>query len=160
MWDNINLIVNKRRPSSSIEKLQHDGKQYHQPFSISNVLNKYFRDIPFYLASKLPKSNCHFTSYLQQKKSSFCLKTVNEVEVFQLLENLDGKKSFAVDKLHPYLASIAAFEIFRPITYTIILSLKQCMCPDKIAKAIPNFKQDSRDSCDNYRPISVLPVLS
>ena len=37
MWDNINLIVNKRGPSSNIEKLQHDGKQYHQPFSISNV---------------------------------------------------------------------------------------------------------------------------
>ena len=113
MWDNINLIDNKRRPSSNIEKLQHDDKQYHQLFSISNVLNKYFRDIPFYLASKLPKSNCHFTSYLQQKKSSFCLETVNEVEVFLLLENLDGKKSFGVDKLHPYLASIAAFEIFR-----------------------------------------------
>ena len=100
MWDNINLIVNKRRPSSNIEKLQHDGKQYHQPFSISYVLNKYFCDVPFYLASKLPKSNCHFTSYLQQKKCSFCLETVNEFEVFLLLENLDGKKSFGVDTLH------------------------------------------------------------
>ena len=86
-----------------------------------------FRDIPFYLASKLPKRNCHFTSYLQKKKSSLCLETVNEVEVFLLLENLDGKKSFGVDKLHPYLASIAAFEIFRPVTYIINLSLKQCI---------------------------------
>ena len=131
MWDNINLTVNKRRPSSNIEK-QHDGKQYHQPFSISNVLNKYFRDVSFYLASKLPKSNCHFTSYLQQKKSSFCLETVTEVEVFLLLENLDVKKSFSVDKLHPYLASIAAFEIFRLITYIINLSLEQCMYPDNL----------------------------
>ena len=156
MWDNINLIVNKRRPSSNIEKRQHDGKQYHQPFSISNVLNKYFCDIPFYLASKLSKSSCHFTSYLQQNKSSFYLETVNEVEVFLLLENLDGKKSFGVDKVHPYLASIAAFEIFRPVTYIINLSLKQCIYPDnlKIAKVIPIFKQGSRDSCDNYRPIS------
>ena len=60
------------------------------------------------------------------------------------------------------MTSIAAFEIFRPITYIIILSLKQCIYPDnlKIAKVIPIFKQGSRDSCDNYRPISVLPVLS
>ena len=67
-----------------------------------------------------------------------------------------------VDKIHPYLASIAAFEIFHPITYIINLSLKQCIYPDnlKIAKVIPIFKQGSRDSCDNYRPISVLPVLS
>ena len=97
-----------------------------------------------------------------KKKSCFCLETVNEVEVFLLLENLDGKKSFGVDKLHPYLATVAAFEIFRPITYIINLSLKQCIYPDnlKIAKVIPIFKQGSRASCDNCRPISVLPVLS
>ena len=81
-----------------------------------------------------------------KKKSSFCLETVNEVEVLLLLENLDGKKSFGsfgVDKLHPYLASIVAFEIFRPVTYIINLSLKQCVYPDnlKIAKVIPIFKQ-------------------
>ena len=128
-------------------------------FNFSYVLNKYFCDIPFYVASKLPKSNCNFMSHLQQKKSSFCLETVNEVEVFPFLENLDGKKAFGVDKLHPYLASIAAFDIFRPVTFN--LSLKQCIYPDnlRIAKVIPIFKQGSCDSCDKYRPISVLPVL-
>ena len=91
MWDNINLIDNKRRPSSNIEKLQHDDKQYHQLFSISNVLNKYFRDIPFYLASKLAKSNCHFPSYLQQKKSSFCLETVKRLKFLYFLKILTVK---------------------------------------------------------------------
>ena len=50
---------------------------------------------------------------------------VNEIEVFLLLDNLDGKKSFGVDKLYPYLASVAAFQIFRPVTYIINLSIKQ-----------------------------------
>ena len=60
------------------------------------------------------------------------------------------------------MASIAAFEIFRPVTYIINLSSRQCIYLDnlKIAKVIPILKQGSRDSCDNYRPISVLPVLS
>ena len=88
MWDNINLIVNKRRPSSNIEKLQHDDKQYHQPFSISNVLNKYFRDIPFYLASKLPKSNCHFTSYLQKKNPVYVSKQSMRLKFFYFLKIL------------------------------------------------------------------------
>ena len=87
---------------------------------------------------------------------------VNEIEVFLLLDNLDCKKSFGVDKLHPYLASVAAFQIFRPVTYIINLSIKQGIFPDnlKIAKVIPIFKQGSRLLCDNYRPISVLPTLS
>ena len=41
MWDNINFIINKRRPSSNIDKLQVDDKQYLQPTSISNVINNY-----------------------------------------------------------------------------------------------------------------------
>ena len=92
MWDNINVIVNERRPSSNIEKLQHDGKQYHQPFSISNVLNKYFRDIGVYLASKLPKSNRYFTSYLQQKKNPVSvLKQSMRLKFFYFLKVLTVK---------------------------------------------------------------------
>ena len=60
------------------------------------------------------------------------------------------------------MASVVAFQIFRPITYIINLSIKQRTFPDnlKIAKVIPVFKQGSRSLFDNYRPISVLPVLS
>ena len=60
------------------------------------------------------------------------------------------------------MASVEAFQIFRPITYIINLSIKQRTFPDnvKIAKVIPIFKQGSSSLCDNYRPISVLPVLS
>ena len=31
MWDNVNLIINKKRPSSYIEKLNVDDKCYLQP---------------------------------------------------------------------------------------------------------------------------------
>jgi len=61
---------------------------------------------------------------------------MREIEVFLILDNLDGKKSFGVDKLHPFLASFGAFQIFHPITYKINLSIKQTTFPDnlKIAK--------------------------
>ena len=44
---------------------------------------------------------------------------MHEIEVFLILDNLDGKKSFGVDKLHPFLASVGAFQIVRPMTYII-----------------------------------------
>ena len=50
---------------------------------------------------------------------------MHEIEVFLILDNLDGKKSFGVDKLHPFLASVGAFQMFRPVTYIINLSIKQ-----------------------------------
>lgn len=42
MWENINLLINKKQqPNSHIEKLQVENKQYEQPFIIYNCLNKF-----------------------------------------------------------------------------------------------------------------------
>ena len=162
MWDNINLIINKKRRSSIIDNLQVNGKTLHQPVSISNAINKYFCNVPAELASSLPKADRHFTSFMKGKKCTFRFTEVSEVEVFLLLESIDCKKSFGNDKIHPLLLSSAALEIFRPVTYIINLTLKKGTFPDslKIAKVIPIFKQGSRSLCSNYRPISVLSALS
>ena len=50
---------------------------------------------------------------------------VSEVEVFLLLENLYRKKSFGIDKVHPFLLSEGALEITKPLTHLINLSLFQ-----------------------------------
>ena len=89
-----------------------------------------FGNIPTKLACKLPKSNRHFTSYLRQNTSKFCFRPANEIEAFLLLKNLDGRKSSRVDKVHPFLLSAAAFQIFRPVTHTINLSINKGIFPD------------------------------
>ena len=162
MWDNINIIINRKRPNSHIEKLYADDKCYQQPQSIANILNSCFCNIPSSLASKLPKTNMKPGSYLPRKTSKFKFSRVSELEVFLSLENLNTKKSFGADKVHPLLVSIAIFQIYRPITHITNLSISQGIFPDsmKIAKVVPIFKQGSRSSCDNYRPVSILPTLS
>ena len=84
------------------------------------------------------------------------------MEVFLLLESIDIKKSFGLDKIHPLSLSSAKPIIYCPLTYVINLSLKQGIFPDslKVAKVIPIFKQGSRSLCNNYRPISVFSALS
>ena len=53
-------------------------------------------------------------------------------------------------------------QICRPLTYIFNLSIDQGIFPNsmKIAKVVPIFKQGSRLSSDNYRPISILSTLS
>lgn len=60
MWDNVNLIINKKRSSSNIDNLKVKDKNLQQPFSISNAINRYFCNVPTELASKLPKADRHF----------------------------------------------------------------------------------------------------
>ena len=162
MRDNINLLINKKRPSSHIEKLQVDNKRHEQPLTISNCLNDFFCNVPSTLAAQLPKSDESATSYLSQKQKQFHFTQVSEIEVFLLLESLDTNKSFGIDKIHPLLLKTAALEIYRPLTFIFNLSINQGIFPDsmKLAKVVPVFKQGSRFACSNYRPISVLSSIS
>ena len=93
---------------------------------------------------------------MHRKKESFRFITVNEVEVLLLLESIDIKKSFDLDKFYPLPLSSAVPIIYSPLTYVINLSLKQGIFPDslKVAKVIQIFNQGSRSLCNNYRPIS------
>ena len=162
MWDNINLLINKKRPSSHIDKLQVDNKRHEQPLTISNCLNDFYCNVPSTLAAQLPKSDKSATSYLSQKQKQFHFTQVSEIEVFLLLESLDTNKSFGIDKIHPLLLKTAALQIYRPLTFIFNLSINQGIFPDslKLAKVVPVFKQGSRFACSNYRPISVLSSIS
>ena len=93
MWDNNNVIINKKRSSSNTEKLQVNDENFEQLFSISNAVNNYFCGIQAELASKLPKSHHRSSSYEHRKKETFRVIRVNEVEVFFLLEGIDIEKS-------------------------------------------------------------------
>ena len=56
----------------------------------------------------------------------------------------------------------AASLVAEPLTYIIHMSIETGLVPSdwKIAKVIPVFKSGSKSDLDNYRPISILPVLS
>ena len=96
-------------------------------------MNNYFCNVASDLATSLPKSN-HHKSYLTQYKKKFSFAQVSEVEVFLLLENLDKKKSFGIDKVHPFLLSVGALEINKPLTHLINLSLTQGKFSDSLAQ--------------------------
>ena len=121
MWDNVNLIINKKRPSSNIDNLKVKEKDLQHPSSISNAINRYmyFCNVPTELASKLPKADRHYSANMKRKKSTFRFAQVNETEVYLLLESIDTKKYFGYDNVHPLLLSSAALEIFRPLTHII-----------------------------------------
>ena len=75
-WDNVNnLIINKKWPYSNIDNLKVKDKNLQQPSSISNAINRYFCNVPTELASKLPKADRHFSTYMKRKKSNLSLRS-------------------------------------------------------------------------------------
>ena len=78
--------------------------------------------------------------------------------VLKQLRSMPNSKSTGLDGT----LKLAAPAIGDPITYICNLSIKTKSFPEKWkeAKVTLIFKKGKTDDCSNYRPISVLPILS
>ena len=72
------------------------------------------------------------------------------------------KKAVGYDNVSAKLLINAAEYISGPLCHIFNLSFTSCRFPDalKIARVVPIFKKGSNDIPGNYRPISVLPLIS
>ena len=67
-----------------------------------------------------------------------------------------------LDNIPPGYLKGVAYVIAKPLTRVINLSLNTGIVPNdfKLGGVVPIFKSSSANNTDNYRPISVLPILS
>ena len=79
-----------------------------------------------------------------------------------MIKNVKLSKSKGHDGISSEVLKLISNEISSSITLIINQTLTTGIFPDKlkIAKVVPIFKKDSKKEFQNYRPISVLPVIS
>ena len=94
--------------------------------------------------------------------TKFQLKQTTEDIVLKLLKNIDISKAAGVDNLPGRFLKDGAVILAKPVTEICNLSIKSKIFPDpcKLAKLKPIFKKGSRMDPSNYRPISLLPLIS
>ena len=85
-----------------------------------------------------------------------------EQEVIDALNNLKPNKARGIDNIAPVILKNCAFALALPIhhLFTISLHSRNLPCEWKIHKIIPVFKSGDKTSVANYRPISLLCVIS
>ena len=122
--------------------------------------------------AKLPRSSgiYNVTSqiiklfYHNRKKSDECfiLKHVSEDFVFKELCSLNITKSTGLDGIPARFLKDAAPVLKIPITFLINKSISEGVVPDelKLAKVKPLFKKNDRLRPENYRPVSILSIVS
>jgi hypothetical protein len=171
MWDTINELINKKPKNShikSIKTINNSGKTnlISKPSEIANTFNKYFSSVGIELQKKLENDsttsdpNKTYT-YIEQTEDML-LEPTNTIEVLKIIKGL--KKSETKDEFgftNNFFKDISPF-IAQPLTYLINLSLSSGIFPDclKSSIIIPVYKSGSHNDTNNYRPISILPILA
>ena len=87
---------------------------------------------------------------------------IDEDAINKIIYNLPPKSSSGCDGISTKLLKVIAPVIIKPLTLLINQVLNTGTFPDKlkIAKVIPIFKKGDPSLFENYRPISLLPVIS
>ena len=96
------------------------------------------------------------------KSVIFRFKPVTTHNVYEQLRSLKRNKSPGIDNIPSRLLKDSADVLTEPLAYVINLSLKTGIMPNDwtFAKIVPIHKSGSKGKFDNYRPISILPVIS
>ena len=98
----------------------------------------------------------------RRTNTTFQFRGVSKAFFDRELKKLKRNKSTGVDDLPLGMLKDVASEIAKPISYVINLSLRTGQVPTdwKIARVVPVHKSRSTVDFNNYRPISILPVIS
>jgi exonuclease III len=167
-WKVINEVLNKEKRNIHMpQELKSEGNNnvVNEPIEICNMLNNFFINIGKQVQESINLSGKEkdFEEYLGTPSINSCYAhPVTKIEIEKIIEQLDTNKSFGLDNIPAKLLKISKDIISEPLEYLINRSISEGIVPDqlKIAKVIPLFKSGDRTSPNNYRPISILPVIS
>ena len=97
-----------------------------------------------------------------EKDASFSIPFMTVHEVGISIEGLDNKKAMGPEQIPIHLIKLALPYIVEPLTYIFNLCIEQNTFPSslKLAKVIPLPKSKDLSDPNNFRPISLLPILT
>ena len=136
-----------------------DGKRINADnnVEIAESFNKYFVSI-------FSSDSTTVGHHQQNSQSAITLEeiTLTNDEVLSVLINLDNKKAQGPDGIPARLLTETAFQITPSLCSLFNKSLRSCIHPDdwKLANVVPVHKKGDKAHVENYRPISLLSIIS
>ena len=162
-WTILKEAINKHQNNSSLPNMFNLNNELTTDTNqIAHAFNEFFSNIGQKVSQDVPKTNKTFTEYLRKHPNNIFLNPVTKYDIIKITNTLKPKTSSGYDELSTKLLKHIINEIIDPITHIINQSLLTGIVPDKmkIAKLVPIYKSKDPTELTNYRPISLLPVIS
>ena len=160
-WKIIKGILNKNNSKNVQSTFCANGRLISDKNEIAEQFNNFFVNIGPTLSNKIPFTEGDIHDYLTRSQTRILLNPVNEAEVLEVIKNLKDSSS-GWDEIDASNLKISSTTIVVPFTHICNLSLLNGVFPKelKTARVCPIFKNGNPMHFVQYRPVSVLPVMS
>ena len=161
-WQVIKMIINKIKCNPTCSKFKCNGSVIEDGEVIANKFNDFFINVGLTLAKNIPSTKKNPTEYITQNiETVFAVSPVSDHEILKILGDLKDSAA-GWDELRSNMIKHVKQDIKLPLAHICNLSFGTGVFPSdlKIANVVPIFKSNDKMIFSNYRPVSVLPVLS
>ena len=149
--------------------LQKDGEILFDECSTADIFKTFFSNLANKLLDKLPNPSNRFgissiSDFYKDKTltNKLTFIAISKESILDILNNLDTNKTAGIDNLSGRFLKDGAKHLALPIAQLCNLSINTASFPNccKIAKLTPLYKKGNKTEPKNYRPISLLPLIS
>ena len=159
-------LPSKQKSSSSLCPEKVGNLSFHSETN-TEIFKDFYLNLADNLVKKLPSPPNKFGKETYYKRLNLCrkafsLQATTTSDVQKLLEDINRTQSTGLDNLTGKFLRDGASVLAAPVTELCKLSISLSVIPDdcKIAKFKPIYKKKSKTEPKNYRPISLLPLIS
>ena len=166
LWKLINKAISKSRNKLDLPtKIKNANDLYtYGAKAISNAFCEFFTHVGPKLANSIPQSRKSYSDYISNIccDSSLFLSPTDVQEIYKIITKLKNKTSSGFDEVNNILLKQLAEVVSLPLSKIFNKSIREGIFPKqmKLADIVPIYKSKDRLSCTNYRPVSLLSVVS
>ena len=165
IWKTINKVLHKNSNNTVTRSIFFEGIELKSSSQISEAFNKHFTTVGPKLAAKIENQPTDDPlQYIGNKASGtkFELQPVSVGYVESAIKALNNSKAPGADRIPVKILKDAINVVSKPLTLIYNASLEKGIFPQiwKLARVTPIHKAGMKTNVNNYRPISVLSVVS
>ena len=163
-WRIINELTSRKNHTSSVKEIKFNNNSISDSHELSSTFNNHFSSVGLKLIDDIQQSGNipSYFDYLEETEHRFELNTIECSKVFSLLSKLCKSKATGLDKISARLLRECADLVASSLCCIFNRSITSGIFPTewKFTKVVPLFKQGERSDLNNYRPISIIPVVA
>lgn len=156
------VLPRKSNDRTTPMKIQYEEKTITDPTEIANAMNDHYITIGQKTAAAIPPQNEEMKENEENKHPPFRLKEITEENVSETLKKMNPHKANDIYKIQPRIIKDMTPFLSPILSKLFNKAIKENEYPDalKSTKAIEIYKAKDKTLPENYRPISLLPIIA